>query len=151
MSRVRKYIKKGSKHLISKFQTIHSSKFLVNKQNGNKGYNDDFMPHTSTKTTTCCYVLNTHTDANHTDGSVNLYRSLGQQQEITIWPCWSSFSVIFRRWILHEIFIDTDFLVSLLFFRVRILSEKKRTVSKFSDEVDSLRWFKHNAFAGSLW
>ena len=92
MSRAsRKYIiKKGSKHLISKFQTIHSSKFLVNKQKGNKGYNDDFMPHTSTKTTTCyscCYVLNTHTDANHTDGYVNLYRSLGQQQEITIWPC----------------------------------------------------------------
>ena len=80
MSRAsRKYIiKKGSKHLISKFQTIHSSKFLVNKQKGDKGYNDDFMPHASTKTTTCCCVLNTHTDANLTDGSViNLYRSLG--------------------------------------------------------------------------
>ena len=63
MSRVRKYIiKKGSIHLISRFQTIHSSKFLVNKQTGNKGHDDDFMPNTAgTKKTTCCYVLNTHT------------------------------------------------------------------------------------------
>ena len=135
MSRAsRKYIiKKGSKHLISKFQTIHSSKFLVNKQKGDKGYNDDFMPHASTKTTTCCCVLNTHTDANLTDGSVNLYRSLGHTatRDYDL-----AMLIVIRRWILDEIFIDTDFLVSLLVSESEYFRRRK---GLFRNSVT--RWF----------
>ena len=130
MSRVRKYIiKKGSKHLISKFQTIHSSKFLVNKQKGNKGYNDDFMPHTSTKITTCCYVLNTYTDANHTDGSVSLTWTAARDYDLAM-------LIVIRRWILDEIFIDTDFLVSLLVSESEYFRRRK---GLFRNSVP--RWF----------
>lgn len=108
----------------------------MNKQTGNEGHDDDFMPHTSTKTTTCCYVLNTHTHTliilmiciAHLDSSKRLQSGHADRHFQS-----------HKKVILDEIFIDTDFLVSLIFFRVRILSEKKRTVSKFSDEVVSLR------------
>ena len=127
-----------------KFQTIHSSKFLVNKQNGNK-LKDIMMILCPTLVLVQQHVVTfwTHTH--------DLHRSLGQQQEDYNLAMLIVIFSHLRRWILDEIFIDTDFLVSLLFFRVRILSEKKRTVSKFSDEVVSLRWFKPNAFASSLW
>ena len=46
-----------------------------------------------------------------TDGSVNLYRSLGHTatRDYDL-----AMLIVIRRWILDEIFIDTDFLVSLL-------------------------------------
>ena len=107
----------------------------MNKQNGNKGHSDDFMPHTGTKTTTFCYVFNTHTEhANHTDDLLICIAYLDSSKRLQSGHADRHFQ-LHKKVILDEIFIDTDFLVSLLFFRVRILSKRKRTVSKFSNEV----------------
>ena len=150
MSRVRKYIiKKGSKHLISKFQTIHSSKFLVNKQKGNKGYNDDFMPTLVLRQQHVTHVVTfwTHTQTliiltdmliciAHLDSSKRLRSGHADR-----------YKKVNSRWNFYWYWFPCKFIS----FRVRILSEKKRTVSKFSDEVVLLAWFRPNAFAYSLW
>ena len=120
----------------------------MNKQNGKKGHNDDFMPHTSTKTTTFCYVSHKH--ANHTDDLLICIAYLDSSKRLQFGYADRHFQSD-KKVILDEIFIDTDFHVRLLFFRVRILSEKKKTVLKFSDEVVLFTWFKPNAFAYSLW
>ena len=104
----------------------------MNKQNGKKGHNDDFMPHTSTKTTTFCYV--SHKPANHTDDLLICIAYLDSSKRLQFGYADRHFQSD-KKVILDEIFIDTDFHVRLLFFRVRILSEKKKTVLKFSDEV----------------
>lgn len=111
----------------------------MNKQNGNKGHNNDFMPHTSTKTTIFCYVFNTRTEhANHADDLLICIAYLDCSKRLQSGHADHNFQS-HKKVFLDEIFIDTDFLVSLLLFRVRILSEKKRPVSKFSDDVVLLR------------
>lgn len=94
----------------------------MNKQNGKKGHNDDFMPHTSTKTTTFCYVSHKH--ANHTDDLLICIAYLDSSKRLQFGYADRHFQSD-KKVILDEIFIDTDFHVSLFFSESEYFRRRK--------------------------